>query len=89
MGQRKLHRCVYCGTDKLNRPSGDSGLCNACMAAPDKGRRGVGDHCGGYKPPATPIMALAGSDEKLKALEERAALGVALWHPQDAQRSLR
>jgi hypothetical protein len=34
--------------------------------------------------PASPTSAPPGSPEKVRVLEERAALGVSLWHPLDA-----
>jgi hypothetical protein len=47
-------------------------------------RRGVGDFNGEPRLPPTPTDALPGSPEKVEVLMERAHLGVALWHPQDA-----
>jgi hypothetical protein len=47
-------------------------------------RRGVGDFNGAAKLAAQPTTALPGSPEKVAILEQRARLGLALWHPQDA-----
>jgi hypothetical protein len=47
-------------------------------------RRGVGDFNGAAQPAARPTEALPGSPEKVAILEQRARLGLALWHPLDA-----
>jgi hypothetical protein len=47
-------------------------------------RRGVGDFNGASILPAQSTSALPGSPEKVAVLEERARLGVSLWHPLDA-----
>jgi hypothetical protein len=46
-------------------------------------RNGVGQGCRGYQLPE-PTDARPGSAEKVAVLEERARLGLALWHPLDA-----
>jgi hypothetical protein len=48
------------------------------------GRRGVGNNNVRMKLPATPTQALPGSLEKVAVLEQRAQMGVSLWHPLDA-----
>ena len=87
--------CRHCGVARSNRPRG---LCWACYYAPgvrDRypstskfARRGVGNFNGlGDLPPA-PTLAVPGSPEKVAVLEERARLGLALWHPLDAPMDL-
>jgi hypothetical protein len=44
----------------------------------------VDDFNGECRLPAQPTDALPGSPEKVAVLEERARLGVSLWHPLDA-----
>ena len=48
------------------------------------GRRGVGNEVGGYRQPEAPTPFAPGSDEKISVLEQRAAAGEALFHPDDA-----
>ena len=80
--------CRHCGLWKANRPRG---LCWHCFYTPGvreqypRGSRvGVGGGCGGYRTPAAPTSARPGSPEKVAVLEERARLGLSLWHPLDA-----
>jgi hypothetical protein len=47
-------------------------------------RRGVNDFNGRAALAAEPTTAVPGSPEKVAVLEERARLGLALWHPLDA-----
>jgi hypothetical protein len=47
-------------------------------------RRGVGDFNGRTALAARPTAAAPGSAEKVAVLEERARLGLSLWHPLDA-----
>jgi len=47
-------------------------------------RRGVGDFNGRAALSARPTPAAPGSPEKVAVLEERARLGLSLWHPLDA-----
>jgi hypothetical protein len=47
-------------------------------------RRGVVDFYGGYTSAPLPTAALPGTPDKVAVLEERARLGVSLWHPLDA-----
>lgn len=76
------------------------GLCTACYRDPvvreEYGappRSGGGrpwpdaDHCGDWGSPVTPCLGLPGSEAKVQALQERAALGISLWHPQDLRLS--
>jgi hypothetical protein len=48
----------------------------------------VGDFVGKSRLPPKPTNALPGSPEKVAILEERARLGVSLWHPLDAPMDL-
>ena len=47
-------------------------------------RRGVGDFNGRTVTAARPTAAVPGTPEKVAVLEERARLGLSLWHPHDA-----
>src|SRR5690242_18442394 len=83
--------CRHCQKVKSNRPRG---LCWSCYYTPGVrdlypstskfARRGVSDFNGSAHLAAEPTTALPGSPEKVAILEERARLGVALWHPLDA-----
>lgn len=83
--------CRNCQKVKSNRPRG---LCWSCYYKPGVrdlypstskfARRGVADFCGKARLPE-PTRALPGSAEKVAVLEERARLGLALWHPLDAR----
>jgi hypothetical protein len=81
--------CRHCGRPKVNRPRG---LCWSCYYAPGVrdlyastspfGRRGAGQ-LNRNVPPERPTAAWPGSPAKRVVLEERAAAGVGLWHPDD------
>ena len=83
--------CRHCERVKSNRPRG---LCWSCYYRPGVrdlypstskfARRGVGDFNGTAKLAALPTDALPGTPEKVAILEQRARLGLALWHPRDA-----
>ena len=83
--------CRHCQRVKSNRPRG---LCWSCYYTPGVremypstskfARRGVGDFNGQSHLPLRPTDALPGSPEKVAVLEQRARLGVSLWHPDDA-----
>jgi hypothetical protein len=83
--------CRHCQKVKSNRPRG---LCWSCYYSPGVrekypstskfARRGVSDFNGQHRLPPAPTSALPGSAEKVAILEERARLGVSLWHPLDA-----
>jgi hypothetical protein len=83
--------CRHCQRVRSNRPRG---LCWSCYYTPGVrelypstskfARRGVDDFNGQPPLPAQPTDALPGSPEKVAVLEERARLGVSLWHPLDA-----
>jgi hypothetical protein len=83
--------CRHCGGPLANRPRG---LCWGCYHAPGVrdnyqptskyACRGVADSYGPRPLPAQPTAAAPGSAEKIRVLEERAARGEQLWHPQDA-----
>jgi hypothetical protein len=46
--------------------------------------RGVGAGVNPNRPASAPTDTAPGSEGRIKALEERAALGQCLWHPEDA-----
>ena len=83
--------CRHCGRKESNRPRG---LCWSCYYTPgvrDRypstskfARRGIDDFNGPVVLPPEPTSAVPGSPEKVAVLEERARLGLALWHPDDA-----
>lgn len=83
--------CRHCGRDKVNRPRG---LCWSCYYTPGVRalygieeskytRRGVGIVVGTRPLPPEPTTHPPSSEEKLEVLEQRAAAGYALWHPDD------
>jgi len=83
--------CRHCRRVPSSRPRG---LCWSCYYSPGVrelypstskfARRGVSDFCGKARLPE-PTTALPGTPEKVAVLEERARLGLALWHPLDAR----
>jgi hypothetical protein len=83
--------CRHCHTVKSNRPRG---LCWSCYYTPGVrdlypstskfGRRGVGNVNRRTTLPPFSTPALPGTAEKVAILEQRAHLGVSLWHPLDA-----
>jgi hypothetical protein len=83
--------CRHCKRVRSNRPRG---LCWSCYYTPGVremypstskfARRGVTDFNGQTALAAQPTDALPGTAEKVAILEERARLGLSLWHPQDA-----
>jgi hypothetical protein len=83
--------CRHCNRVKSNRPRG---LCWSCYYTPGVrdqypstskfARRGVSDFNGKTRLAAQPTSALPGTPEKVAVLEERARLGLSLWHPLDA-----
>jgi hypothetical protein len=83
--------CRNCQNVKSNRPRG---LCWSCYYTPGVraqfpstskfARRGVGNFNSRTKLPPCPTHALPGTPEKVAVLQERALLGVSLWHPLDA-----
>jgi hypothetical protein len=83
--------CRHCKRVRSNRPRG---LCWSCYYTPGVreqypstskfARRGVSDFNGQTEQAARPTDAPPGSPEKVSVLEERARLGLSLWHPQDA-----
>jgi hypothetical protein len=83
--------CRHCQCRRANRPRG---LCWSCYYRPGLRdlfpstskycRRGVADFYGRIVLPAVPTAALPGTPEKVCILEDRARLGVSLWHPLDA-----
>lgn len=78
--------CVHCGV-MGTRPRG---LCWRCHNQPEvrKLYRAATDngvpYTGGSRR-GEPTNALPGTEEKIRVLEERAAKGLALFHPQDAR----
>ena len=83
--------CRHCEKVKSNRPRG---LCWSCYYRPGVreqypstskfARRGVSDFTRQSSLATEPTDALPGSPEKVAILEERARLGLSLWHPCDA-----
>src|SRR5205085_9778990 len=83
--------CRHCQKTHSNRPRG---LCWTCYYTPGVrdlypstskfARRGVSDFNGRVKLPSQPTEAQPGTPQKVAVLEERARLGLALWHPDDA-----
>jgi hypothetical protein len=83
--------CRHCNRVPSNRPRG---LCWSCYYTPGVrdqypstskyARRGVSDFNGKIVPPAFPTTALPGTPEKVAVLQQRAARGESLWHPEDA-----
>ena len=83
--------CRHCGRVPSNRPRG---LCWSCYYRPGVrelypstskfARRGLDDFNGRVPLPPAPTGALPGTPEKVAILEERARLGLSLWHPLDA-----
>jgi hypothetical protein len=82
--------CRHCGAENVNRPRG---LCWSCYYTPGVRQlypsaarphgHGVTRPHDARPLPDHPTTALPGSPEKIAVLEQRAALGVALWHPLD------
>ena len=82
--------CRHCGRSRVNRPRG---LCWSCYYTPGVrerypstskfAHRGIDDFNGWSLEPPEPTKALPGSREKVAVLEQRAGLGLALWHPGD------
>jgi hypothetical protein len=84
-------RCRHCGRQRSTVRGRGRGLCWMCWHKPGvrqrhprRSPRGVGEGCRGYRLPDRPTPAPPGSPGKVAVLEERARLGVALWHPLDA-----
>ncbi len=83
--------CRHCQRVRSNRPRG---LCWSCYYKPGVrekypstskfARRGLDDFNGRAPLPPEPTRALPGTPEKVAVLEERARLGLSLWHPLDA-----
>jgi len=84
--------CRHCGLAKPNRPRG---LCWSCYYTPGVrhrypstskfAHRGIGNFNKRSMLPSAPTRALPGSPEKVAVLEQRAMIGVSLWHPLDAE----
>lgn len=83
--------CRHCRRNKVNRPRG---MCFRCYYTPGvKDRypstskyanRGLGYGRWSSPPAPFPTEFAPGTPEKVAVLEERARLGVSLWHPRDA-----
>lgn len=72
--------CTLCG---IERPIHKDGRCYGCIAkAGIKAAVGIGRKRGRIKIPK-PTDALPGSEEKIQILEQRAANGETLFHPND------
>ena len=84
-------KCRHCGGGNVNRPRG---LCWTCYYEPgvrDRypitskyARRGIKDTHKAVEVPKVPTEEPAGSEGKITALEDRAAKGLSLWHPEDS-----
>src|ERR1700738_4931506 len=84
--------CRHCARVPVNRPRG---LCWSCYYTPGLrerypstskfARRGIGNFHGRVELPRLPTSAPPGSAEKVAILEQRARMGQALWHPNDAR----
>lgn len=84
--------CRHCGMEKVTRPRGLGWKCyytpgvrdlypvsqKPCM------RRASPDRFGSRPLPRRPTQAPPGSPAKVAVLEQRAARGECLWHPDDA-----
>jgi hypothetical protein len=80
-------KCPTCDC-RTRRPGRPCWRCRRAAMVPGRSkfaRRGAGVGNGGYQLPAGPTSAFPGSSEKVAVLEERARLGLALWHPGDAR----
>jgi hypothetical protein len=86
---RPVPDCRHCRRRKAYKPRG---LCFTCFGTPGVrdlfpshskyARRGLGT--GNHdRPPPAPTSAPPGSPDKLAVLEQRAAAGQELWHPDD------
>lgn len=91
-GNHRMIHCAYCRTRKPCRPGG---LCVPCYRSVEVRslytNKTPEGHCGhgtvnvsGVLPPE-PTPHLPGTPNKLRVLEERARLGMSLWHPNDAR----
>jgi hypothetical protein len=83
--------CRNCFRWPVNRPRGLCWSCYYTAGVREKypstskfARSAVGDFDGQTVTAAQPTTALPGSQEKVAVLEERARLGLSLWHPDDA-----
>jgi hypothetical protein len=89
--------CQHCGRRKADKHR--KGLCWACGQSPEiraryapvsyHGRRSAVPAVARGALPATPTDTLPGSEGRLRVLEERAAAGLALFHPRDRGLDLR
>lgn len=88
--------CVHCKEKIVCRPRG---LCWTCYHVPSvrslyggkvhvNFREGSGARINGNVPLPIPTSAVPGSEDKIEVLTMRAELGLALKHPEDAERSL-
>ena len=84
-------KCLHCREYVATRPRG---LCHGCYHRPEirdsyATRRDkyapseIADFNGAAKKPKVPTDTLPGSVERIAAYEERARLGMSLWHPAD------
>lgn len=84
--------CTHC---ERRKPNSTRGLCRTCTDTPGVRdmyppksraarlhRNGYG-YTGSYTAPTQPTTAPRGSEEKIRAMSERARLGLALFHPDD------
>ena len=84
-------QCKHCQTRRADRPRGLCAICyydvniREMYFGQKRGRHpNFWLHLNSSKPVDQPTQALPGTSEKFAELERRAALGMDLWHPQDA-----
>lgn len=84
--------CKHCGRIRYPKQQGlcwscarDSNIRNRYPSTHKSARRGIKDTYGGLQLPNSSTQAAAGSLDKIVVLEERAALGQSLWHPDDSK----
>lgn len=85
-----MRHCRHCRKGLATR---SRGLCYRCYygrgvralypSTSKYARHGVEDFNGRTRLPDFPTTAMPGSPEKIAILQQRAELGVALWHPDD------
>lgn len=88
--------CRHCQRPLIGKKGPRRGLCHRCREtgglprlyppAPSKysGTGEVPDYFGPSRAPQEATDALPGTEQKIQAMEARAALGLSLWHPDDA-----
>ncbi len=88
--------CIHCNLRKAVRARG---LCNKCYAVPAIQRQypleervskyhGPNDFYGRLPCPEIATTTLPGTEERIRAMAEREAAGLSLYHPNDAVRDV-